>query len=337
MITALLALAFIVVLVLSHELGHFVAAKLCGMQVDEFGFGFPPRIWGKKKGDTVYSVNLFPFGGFVKIHGEETAEDNVSEEEKKKSFLFQPAYKKIIVLLAGVTMNFVIGWLALVGVFMIGMPQIVIVTGVISGSPAAKAGLRAGDEILGFTQAGNFVKYVSESTSTSVAVRVLTNAGEKTLHLTPRNGKIGVYITDGGLPKEGIFAAMSNAIKAAAGIFGLIFYTVYRIFTGLFAGHYGVVNDVVGPVGIYNMLSLTTKMGAVYVLQLLALISVNLTAINIIPFPALDGGRILFLGIGKLFRKGATYKVEAVANTIGFILLFALIVAITLKDVIHLY
>ncbi len=337
MITVILALVFIVVLVLSHEFGHFMAAKLCGMQVDEFGFGFPPKIWGKKKGDTVYSLNLFPFGGFVKIHGEETLEENASEEEKKKSFFFQPVWKKIIVLLAGVTMNFIIGWLALVAVFMIGIPQNVIITGVINGSPAARADLKAGDEILGFSQASNFVKYVSESTSTSVAVRVLTGTSEETLHITPQNGRIGVYISNGGVPKEGIFSAMSNAVKVAADIFGLIFYTIYQIFAGLFAGHYGVVNDVVGPVGIYNMLSLSTKMGTAYVLQLLAFISVNLTAINIIPFPALDGGRILFLGIGKFLKKEVGRKVEAVANTAGFVLLFALIVAITLKDVVNLH
>lgn len=337
MITAFLALVFIVILILGHELGHFVVAKLSGMRVDEFGFGFPPRIWGKKKGDTTYSVNLFPFGGFVKIHGEDALEKEVSEEEKKGSFFFQPAYKKAAVLLAGVTMNFLIGWLALIAVFMVGIPQSVIVTGVIQNSPAYRAGIKTGDEIVGFTKAEDFVKYVSNNTSTSVAVKVFSGAKEETLNITPKDGRIGVYISEGGVPKEGLLSAAWNAIKAAVNIFGLIFYTLYKIFANLFVGHFGVVNDVVGPVGIYNMLSFSDKMGAGYVLQLLALISVNLAAVNLIPFPALDGGRILFLAIEKISRKGINRKVEAAVNAIGFALLFALIIAITIKDVINIH
>ncbi len=340
MITIILAIVFIIVLVLGHEFGHFLAAKLSGMRVDEFGFGFPPRIWGKKKGETLYSVNAFPFGGFVKIYGEdEVGEKELSPEEKKRNFLYQPAYKKAIVLTAGVLMNFLIGWLALTAVFMIGIPQSVVVTGVIKGSPAAAAGIKAGDEILGFSNVSEFINYVSDSSAggKSVAVKLLTNSKEETLSVTPKGGHLGVYIVQGGIPSEGFFQSVWDAMKSAGNIFGMIFYSVYQMIASAFAGHYGTLSEVTGPVGIYNILALSTKMGAAYVLQLLALISINLAAINIIPFPALDGGRLFFLAFNGLFRGKPNYKIEAVANTIGFALLFALMIAITVKDVINVH
>lgn len=338
MITVILAIVFIIVLVLGHEFGHFLAAKLSGMRVDEFGFGFPPRIWGKKKGETLYSVNAFPFGGFVKIYGEdETGGKELSSEERKRSFLYQPAYKKAVVLTAGVLMNFLIGWLALIAVFMIGIPQSVVVTGVIKGSPAAAAGIKAGDEILGFNRVNDFINYVSNVGDKSVPVKVLTNSKEETLNIIPKGGHLGIYIVQGGVPSEGFFSSLWNALKSAANIFGMIFYSVYQMIAGAFAGHYGTLSEVTGPVGIYNILALSTRMGVAYVLQLLALISINLAAINIIPFPALDGGRLFFLVFNGLFRGKPNYKIEAVANTIGFALLFALMIAITVKDVINLH
>ncbi|MCL5006721.1 MAG: site-2 protease family protein [Patescibacteria group bacterium] len=336
MITAVLALAFIVVLVLGHEFGHFLAAKLSGMRVDEFGFGFPPRLFSKKKGETVYSFNLLPFGGFVKIYGEEGVPSSAAQKDRERSYYFQPAYKKAIVLLAGVIMNLLIGWAALVAVFSVGIPQNIVVTGVISNSPAALAGIKAGDQILGFSQTSDLINYVSRNDNGNVSLKIMTNDAEKTISLKPQNGRIGVYISQGGIPKEGFWQSMKNASVGALNMFGFIFESVYKIFAGLFAGHYGVVNEVTGPVGIYNILSFSSTLGAGYVLELLALISINLAAINVIPFPALDGGRLLFLALGKIFRKGLE-KVEAVANAVGFALLVALMFAITFKDVINLH
>ena len=234
-------------------------------------------------------------------------------------------------------MNFLIGWLALIAVFMVGIPQSVVVTGVIKGSPAAAAGIKAGDEILGFSRVNDFISYVSGAGGKSVAVKVLTNSKEEILNITPQGGHLGVYIVQGGIPSEGFFQSVWNALKSAGNIFGMIFYLVYQMIASAFAGHYRILNEVTGPVGIYNVLALSTKMGAAYVLQLLALISINLAAINIIPFPALDGGRLFFLAFNGLFRSKPNYKIEAVANTIGFALLFALMIAITVKDVINVH
>src|SRR3989344_1140270 len=153
-------------LILGHEAGHFFTAKAFRLKIDEFGFGFPPRMFAKKRGETEYSFNWLPFGGFVKIAGENDTPSGpaelqaVPEGEKKRYFAFQPAWKRVVIIVAGVAINFIIGWLLLSIVFMVGTPQIVVVTGVQANSPAALAGFHEGGVIKGFSGVTNLTEFI---------------------------------------------------------------------------------------------------------------------------------------------------------------------------------
>ncbi len=154
-------------LILSHEAGHFLVAKAFGLKVDEFGFGFPPKIFGKKKGETEYSLNWLPFGGFVRIAGEndgvvkDELASTLTDAEKKRIFAFQPAWKRASVMIAGVTVNFLTGWLLLSAVLMIGTPKALVVSDVQKGSPAEAVGVVSGDIVKGFADAQSFIQFVS--------------------------------------------------------------------------------------------------------------------------------------------------------------------------------
>jgi len=164
MLTTIFVIIALSFLIFIHELGHFLTAKAFGIKVLEFGIGFPPRIWKKKKGETTYSLNLLPFGGFVKILGEEGEEKETPDEreeekkEPKRSFTFQPAWKKIIMLAGGVVANFIFGWIVISIVFMVGIPEHLAITAVQSGSPAQEKQLKMGDFIIGASYDGVVLK-----------------------------------------------------------------------------------------------------------------------------------------------------------------------------------
>ena len=160
--TILIVIISLSLLILVHEAGHFFAAKFFGVRVDEFGLGFPPRIFGKKIGETTYSINLLPLGGFVKIYGEDSTGEpgglDANQEDKKRTFSSQPAWKKSVIILAGVVMNVILGWLALSLVFLAGAPKHLAIADVALDSPAREAGLEAGDIILGVEYKGGILK-----------------------------------------------------------------------------------------------------------------------------------------------------------------------------------
>ena len=160
-------IAFLAVLILGHELGHFLAAKAFKVRVDEFGFGFPPRIFSRQKGETKYSFNLLPFGGFVRLHGEHWEEN---PKGKERSFVHQAGFKRAIILIAGVFANFLIGWLALSAVFYFGVPNKVIIEEILVGSPAEIAGLKAGEAIEGYGSVDEFLNFVDARGSEPIMV-----------------------------------------------------------------------------------------------------------------------------------------------------------------------
>ena len=333
--TIVIALVFLFILILGHEFGHLVAAKLCGLRVDEFGFGFPPKLFSRKRGETEYSLNLLPFGGFVRIYGETPPTEEKEELPDERSFLNQPFFKKAIVLPAGVLMNLVIAWLALVPVFLVGLPNHVLVAGILPQSPAASAGFKTGDEIIGFNKANDLIDFIKANTGKKISLKVMETGGQsQTISVVPKNGEIGVEISESGLPKENIFDAV---IKSAGELWALVSLTVlslFYFFESLFVGHYAVLSAVSGPVGIYHLLSFSKSLGVAYLLEFLALISVNLAVINIIPFPALDGGQLLFASIERIIKKPLNYRFQALANKIGFTLLLLLMIAVTIKDIL---
>jgi len=346
-------------LILGHEAGHFFVAKAFGLKVDEFGIGFPPRIVAKKFGDTEYSINWLPFGGFVRISGErgefegispeegspgdaspKTTDDGTTNDTADTSRLFykQPAWKKSAIVLAGVFMNFILGWLLISAVLMIGVPQTLVISGIQAGSPAAMAGIQAGDIVKGYTDSQSFINFIDAHKGMPVTLTVTRNDKNITFTVTPRvnppadQGALGVALEDGGSPRENPFLAIWNGLEDAAIISWLTLQAFFELIKQIFV-HATIPADVVGPVGIFGIAEETGKIGLGYLLQFLGIISINLMIVNCIPFPALDGGRFLLVIIEKIKGSPLSYKIEATVNGIGFALILTLMVVLTVRDI----
>lgn len=351
--TLLLFIIVLSLLVFVHELGHFVMAKRMGMKVEEFGFGFPPRLWGMKRGETTYSINWIPLGGFVKIKGESGEQAHDSD-----SFASKPAWKRFVVLIAGVAMNLVLaGVLFSIG-YMSGLPSIVddslpssariesqeiTVMQVVEGSPAQEAGVVAGDVIASLD--GQIVAsdveardYFAAHAADGVGVLVHRSDGSYTtytlqseyLESVDTTG-VGIAFVSTGLVSYPFFQAIGQGV-----------YTTYQFTVEILKAFGGLIADLVirqevavdlsGPVGIAVMTGQVAAMGLIYLLQFTAVLSINLAIINVLPFPALDGGRILFLAIEKLRGRAVNQKVEVAVHNLGFMLLMVLVVLVTYKD-----
>ncbi|MGD1003647.1 MAG: M50 family metallopeptidase [Minisyncoccia bacterium] len=360
--TALIIILVIIglsLLILGHEAGHFFVAKLFGLKVDEFGIGFPPRITAKKIGETEYSINWLPFGGFVRISGERgeleiidpeggapeaasTAPPQATDADNAHLFYTQPAWKKSLIVLAGVFMNFILGWLFIAIVFMVGVPQTLVISGTQAGSPAAAAGIQAGDVVKGYTDAQSFINYIDANKGQQVIVTVIRNDKDISYAMTPRvnapadQGALGVALEEGGAARENFFKAIWDGLQDAAIISWLTLQAFYELLKQIFV-HASIPADIVGPVGIFGIAEETGHIGLTYLLQFLGIISINLMIVNCIPFPALDGGRFLVVLFEKIKGSPLPYKVEAWINGVGFALLLLLMVVLTVRDVSGLF
>lgn len=351
----------LIILVISHEFGHFIVAKKSRIRVDEFAFGFPPRIASIKKGETKYSFNLLPLGGYVKIFGENPSEESISGPDSKRSFINKPKRVQAFVLLGGVIMNFLLAWLLLAVSFMSGLPASVgshgeqaienaklTIIEVAPGTRAEQAGLLPGDKILKM-QAGDIISSTPSIESMQYFI-ARHGEGEMTI-IYERNGAemqstiieeenfkkgekptIGVSLDMVGVLREPFHRALISGFKltvnltraTAVGLFDLIVNAVRG--TADFS-------SLSGPVGIVGIIGDAASFGFAYLLSLTAIISINLVIINLIPFPALDGGRLLFLLIEKIKGSPIQPKVANVVNMVGFGFLMLLMVIITYHDI----
>ncbi len=368
MIIFFIVLIGLSVLILGHEAGHFLCAKLFGLKVDEFGIGFPPRIFAwrprKNKGtpqetlsETEYSVNWLPFGGFVRISGERgefamvkddpigadsAKDDMVQRADDSRLFYAQPAWKKSIIMLAGVAVNFLFGWLLISLVLMVGTPKALVITGIEPGSPASAAHIETGDIVKNFSDSQSFINYIDAHSGQPTTIALLRNNQEIDVTVTPRatvgpnEGRVGVILSEGGTSREPFFRALWDGLQSAGILFGMIFQTLWQLIKNLFV-HASLLTGVVGPVGIFGVAEETGKIGMMYLVQLLGVISLNLAAVNLIPFPALDGGRFLMVIIEKIKGSAIPEKVEAWINGLGFAFLLLLMVLLTVRDVRGLF
>ncbi len=327
-------------LVIIHELGHFLASRYFGLLIEEFGFGIPPRIFGKKWGETLISLNWLPFGGFVKIYGERQSDEKPGVNINR-SFSHQSAGKKALIIIAGVIMNFLLGWFLISLVFMAGLPQSVLITEVKAGSIAQAAGLAVGDQFTDFKTVDSFIKFVEANKGKQVLLKIQRNSSSLNIPITPRiktpegEGNLGLAIVEAGLPKTGFFPAIWQGLIAAIGMVGAIFLSLGKLIAGIFVDR-SILTKFVGPIGIVNIAIQTTKLGIVNFLQLLALISLNLAVFNVLPIPALDGGHLLFILIEKIKGSAIQPKIENLVNSIGFAFLLLLILTVTVKDILTL-
>lgn len=345
----LLVIIGISLLIFGHELGHFLSAKLFGIRVDEFGFGFPPRIFGKRMGETIYSVNALPFGGFVRIYGEGgVPEDGL---DMARSFPRQPIWKRGVVMLAGVFMNLVIAWVLVTAVLVVGIPSHLGVLETVPNSPAAAAGIKAGDLIVRAEHentvmndpisAERFVSFVEAAGDGPIAL-TLDRGGERisfTLHgrTNPPEGEgsLGVGIGDTGVPATPFFAALGKGAAETGNMVAMIAVGFVTLIGHAFTTP-SVLQEVAGPVGVVSIASKASGLGFTYFLQFLGVLSANLVVLNLLPLPALDGGKFVFLVYEKLRGKPAPERVQLAVNVIGFGLLILLMVAVTVQDVSRL-
>ncbi len=332
------------VLILIHEFGHFLAARRMGLLVEEFGIGFPPRLFSKKIGETIWSVNALPFGGFVRIHGEkpELEAEAGKTIDPKRSFANLSVGRRAIIIAAGVIMNFFLGWLLVSAVYMVGVPQKVVIQSVGADTPAFVAGFMPGDILLDFNSVDVFTGYIQASKGTEISV-VIERGGEiRTLSTTPRidvpegEGPLGVSLAEFGQEKLSIIRSLGAGFMTSVEILGAIIVSLWTLLVGLFTGG-AVAENFVGPVGIFQIANESARFGLANLFQLIGLISLNLVILNVLPIPALDGGRLFFLAIEKIKGSPMVARREAIANAIGFVLLIVLMVFITVRDVIRIF
>lgn len=354
-ILAILILLSIIIII--HELGHFIAAKKSGVLVEEFGVGLPPRIFGLKIGETIYSLNLLPFGGFVKLFGEEGAELEKKTLPKKlinRTFTNKKPWQKALIISAGVIGNFFLGWVIISYLFTQGVPiksNKIIIEKVAKNSPAEKAGIKIGDIILAIktndglfklTSTEDFIAKTKKNAGKKIILFINRNKKEISLEIIPRlkppknEGPLGVVITSFIEKKyswyEAPFYGLKESLKTTALILKELVKTLIQFLT-----FQKPQVDVAGPVGIVKITHEAIKFGHNAVLQIIGLLSLNLAVINILPFPALDGGRLALVFYEAITKKRPNPKVEKYLNLIGFAVLLSLIVLVTINDIKKLF
>lgn len=357
--TVFLFLVLLSILVLVHEFGHFIAARKSGMTVEEFGIGFPPRLvgWRSAKG-TLWSANMIPLGGFVKIKGESDA-DITSPD----SFGAQSWWKRFAVVVAGVVMNLVLAWALFTVGFMFGLPSVVedgvergavvsdeavSIVDVLPGSAADVAGMKVGDRVLtidgaAFETASQARDALTPHADASpISILIARNGETQTVAVTPmyvnelgRDG-VGVALVQTGFVRYPWYLAPVKGLEAMLGSTWDVLSAFGNMIVGLFT-HKDVSGSVSGPVGIAVLTGQVASLGFAHLVQFAAMLSINLAVINILPFPALDGGRLAFLLYEAIRRKRATPAFEQGVHAVGFAFLLLVVVIVTVRDVVHLF
>lgn len=394
MISLIIFILILSFLVLIHEFGHFIMAKLNGVRVEEFAIGFPPRLFTIKYGETNYSINIFPLGGYVKLFGEEYQEvesakiqapnSNSTKKDRvlSKAFAFKKPYQKALIVAAGVVMNLVFGVLILYGLLAYNgfksepLPLIfphhftfgtqegrVIATNLVKGSPAEKAGIKPEDIISSYsiefenttsilTSANQLIAMIKKSPGKKIYLETvnLKDGKIKTIAVVPQYNKelkraiIGVNLIDGIVlsytnPTDKLFSGMMhsyNILEYNFSVIGqLISLSVKEKTTAPVSG------AVSGPIGIYgvinDMVQSSGEMIVKNLLNLMALLSLSLGVMNILPFPALDGGRMVFVVYEWITGKAVHKKVENITNIAGFLFLMGLAVLVSINDIMRLF
>ena len=360
MLTLLVFLLVLTVLVLIHELGHFFVAKKFNIKVEEFGFGFPPRAWGKKIGETIYSINWLPIGGFVKLYGEDEAGGGKigkikqaigAVKNKDRAFYARPWWQRFLVGFAGVFMNLVLAVAIFSFLFAVVGSQVlkdeILISQVVKDSPAEKVGLKQGDIIqrIGNTKITSTNQLVSETRKhlgEEIILLVKRDSELKFVEVVPREdfpkgeGPLGIAIAQNFEIKkyswiEAPVAGTKQTFEASRQIISGLGTIVFQLFT---TG--AVPKDVAGPVGIAQLTGFFCS-NVNLCLTFVAYLSINLAILNVLPIPALDGGRLFFILIEAVTRRKVNQRFESLVHAIGMVLILSLLALITLYDLSRLF
>lgn len=379
-LTVIVFILILGVLIFVHEFGHFIAARKMGVKVHEFGFGYPPRIFGIYKDKnkkwkkvvggkeiedipkTLYSLNWLPLGGFCKIKGEDR-----EGEGDKNSFASKKIWQRALILSAGVVMNLLLCVTLFSIVFVFGFPQAiegeipkgakdagVQIIDVSKDSPAQAAGLKLGDKIVEIENAESKtkkeikeVKDIQDFTKDNLEKEIIITVrrGNKTLakEIIPREnppegeGAMGVALAKTARISYPLHKAAIKGVQNTFWMIGATFDIFSQIIKGAVTGEDAPKTEIAGPIGIGGLVSQMIDLGWIYVLQFTAVLSLNLAILNILPFPALDGGRLIFLFIEKIKKTPVKMEIENLVNQIGFALLLLLMVIVTFNDIQKLF
>lgn len=366
-LTAITFLVLLTVLVLIHELGHFLVARFIGVHVEEFGLGLPPMIVGKKIGKTIYSINWLPIGGFVRLAGEDAEEGQKTVKNLKNNEYFWARSKKerAAILSAGVFMNFTLAVAITAGLLISGVKEPsgkVHVERVVPGTPAQTAGLLVGDIISRLDQSvkpthtqtpaltpktpSQMIEYVNAHKGQQITIDVIRNG--TTLHLvaTPRTvipkgeGALGVAISDLEIHKyplsEAPGKALTITLSRAWDMLTSLGKLVWTVVTLQPLVHKTPLPEIAGPIGIAQVTGEAVKFGWAAVLEFASILSLNLAVLNVLPIPALDGGRLAFVFLEKILGKKVRPAFEKSAHQIGMIVLLILIGLVTINDIVRI-
>lgn len=356
----LVFLLILSILILVHEFGHFIVAKKSGVMVEEFGLGFPPRLFSIKKGETVYSINLFPIGGFVKVFGEEYHEKDKSNIElykllKDKAFIYKRPWQKALIVIAGVIGNILLAWILLSFLATQGIQvptNQVRIQQVQNNSPAQEVGLKKGEIIkkikisnreIVLTNPEELIRVSNENPDEVLLLTITDTKGiERDVAITarknpPKNqGPLGISISASKTQKYSILQAPLIGIKLTISYLTAILVGFGQLFKSLLSFQKPAF-DVAGPIGIAQFTGQALQFGYLALIEFTAVLSLNLAVLNIVPFPALDGGRLSFVIYEWITNKRINKNFEKAANAFGMLILLSLIVIITVNDIIRIF
>lgn len=367
--TILIFLGVLLVLIIVHEFGHFIVAKKSGIRVDEFGIGFPPKLFGKKYGETEYTINALPFGGFVRIFGENPSEIPIPGTHHPRALINKPKYIQAAVLFAGVFFNMILAWILFSLTLMIGTSAVggsqdqalsqyfsgeqLLITQVLPNSPAGEALLVPGDEIVALTSGDTVIiplnpedvsTFIKANNDTQISLEFKRDTVLNSVILTPEQGLISESPET---PAVGIGMGLVGTLKLPVHIAiweggKHTIKTLYRVTVGIGTFVYDALlfkadlSTVAGPVGIVGLVGDASALGLIALMNFTAIISLNLAVINLIPFPALDGGRLLFLLIEAIKGSPIRPQITNTFNFLGFALLILLMLVVTYGDIVRL-